>query len=173
MKKQLLTAAAVIFLTLPTAINAQQTGTFQLISLDIGYAPAWQFETNDNVFPQLFALNIRVADGFTAGFQSYSEGSAKTANLFNMKYDLIPGKVRGIVAIGLDKQLFFPDPDDSPPDDSQTETVAGLGFEYVPFARNVAGSVTTEFKIGVHYLFTTDNVASGAVVFNVAFSIGV
>ncbi|MDR1094901.1 MAG: hypothetical protein LBL31_00765 [Spirochaetaceae bacterium] len=169
MKKLLLTAAAVIFLTLPTAINAQQTGTFQLISLDIGYAPAWQFETNDNVFPQLFALNIRVADGFTAGFQSYSEGSEKTANLFNMKYDFIPGKVRGIMAIGIDKQLFFSDPDDS----NQTETVAGLGFEYAPFTRNVAGSVTTEFKIGVHYLFTKDDVASGAVVFNVAFSIGV
>jgi hypothetical protein len=162
MKKQLLAAAAVIFLALPAAVNAQQTGTFQLISFDMGYAPGWQIEQNDSVFPQLFALNIRVADGFTAGFQSYSE-EGNTANLFNMKYDFIPGKVRGILAVGSDKSLFF----------SPATTIAGLGFEYVPFSRNVAGSVTTEFKIGVQYLFAKDDVANGTVAFNIAFGIGV
>jgi hypothetical protein len=164
MKKQLLAVAAVIFLSLPAAVNAQETGTFQLISFDIGYAPSWEFDASDKAFPQLFALNIRVADGFTAGFQSYSEGSPKTANLFNMKYDFVPGKVRGILAVGKDNTLFFSAP---------SKTVAGLGFEYAPFTRNVAGSVTTEFKIGVQYLFTTEDVANGAVAFNVAFGIGV
>jgi hypothetical protein len=163
MKKLLLVAVAVIFLTLPAAVNAQQTGTFQLISFEIGYAPGWQIEQNANMFPQLFALNIRVADGFTAGFQSYAEGSNK-ANLFNMKYDFIPGRVRGILAIGSDTQLFF-SPDNS--------TIAGLGFEYAPFSRNIAGSVTTELKIGVQYLFTKDNVANGTIAFNIAFGIGV
>jgi hypothetical protein len=163
MKKQFFAVAAVIFLTLPAAMNAQQTGTFQLISLDIGYAPGWSFKVSDTAFPQSFALNIKVADGFTTGFQSYIDGAAK-ANLLNMKYDFLPGKVRGIVAIGKAESLF---------DLGSDAIVAGLGFEYIPFTRNIAGSVTTEFKIGVQYLFATEDVTTGAVAFNIAFGIGV
>jgi hypothetical protein len=37
----------------------------------------------------------------------------------------------------------------------------------------VAGSVTTEFKIGVQYLFETQKVSEGAAVFGIAFGIGI
>jgi hypothetical protein len=164
MKKQFLMAAVVVFLALPAAVHAQESGTFQLISFDIGYAPTWEFQGSNSVFLPSFALNIRVADGFTTGFQSYTIASG-AVSLLNMKYDFIPSKVRGVLAIGAD-ELFFGS-------GGTSVTVAGLGFEYIPFTKNVAGSVTTEFKIGLQYLFDTTDVTKGVILFNLAFGIGV
>jgi hypothetical protein len=163
MKKQFLMAAVVVFLALPAAVHAQESGTFQLISFDIGYAPTWEFQGSNSVYLPSFALNIRVADGFTTGFQSYTI-AGDAVSLLNMKYDFIPSKVRGVLAIGSD-DIFF--------GSGTSTTVAGLGFEYIPFTKNVAGSVTTEFKIGLQYLFDTADVTQGVILFNLAFGIGV
>jgi hypothetical protein len=50
--------------------------------------------------------------------------------------------------------------------------VAALGFEYIPFTRNVAGSVTTELKLGMQYLFDATDVSKGAAIFAIALGIG-
>jgi hypothetical protein len=121
-------------------------------------------------FPQTFALNIRVSDSFTVGFQTYSVGTTSTLPLFNMKYDFIPGKARGTLAFGKESGTG------TPPSGvflTVDKPVAALGFEYIPFTRTVAGSVTTEFKIGVQYLFETQDVTKGAAVFGIAFGIGI
>jgi hypothetical protein len=120
-------------LAVPLALNAQTANSFQIVSFDIGYAPAWVFEEGEMKTPQMFALNVRVADNFTVGFQTYSNGSSALP-LLNMKYDFLPGKARGTVAFGKDNGVFL----------SSSPFVAALGFEYAPFTRNVAGSVTTE-----------------------------
>jgi hypothetical protein len=155
----------VLFLGLlaaPLALVAQTAGSFQLVSFDIGYAPGWKFEDSSAVSPQMFTLNVRVSDNFTVGFQTYSDGS-NALPLFNMKYDFLPGKARGTLAFGADGGVFL----------TASNPVAALGFEYIPFTRNVAGSVTTEFKIGVQYLFETEDVSKGAAVFGIAFGIGI
>ena len=163
MKKRFL----VLFLGLigfPLVLSAQTAGSFQLLSFDIGYAPGWVFDTSSMKIPPVFALNVRVADNFTVGFQSYSNGS-DILPLFNMKYDFLPGKARGTLAFGKESSTgVFLDVD---------KKVAALGFEYIPFTRNVAGGVTTEFKIGVQYLFEIEDVSKGAVIFGIAFGIGI
>jgi hypothetical protein len=164
MKKQLL----VLFLGImgfPIALSAQTAGSFQLVSFDIGYAPSWNFDSSIQKNLQLFALNIRVSDSLTVGFQTYSGGVASSLPLFNMKYDFLPGKARGTLAFGKESVsgVIL----------TGNTNVAALGFEYLPFTRNVAGSVTTEFKIAVQYLFQTADVSVGAAVFGIAFGIGI
>jgi hypothetical protein len=56
---------------------------------------------------------------------------------------------------------------------NNNKKVAALGFEYIPFTRNVAGGVTTEFKFGVQYLFQTDDLSRGAAVVGIALGIGI
>jgi hypothetical protein len=157
----------VLFLGLivfPFVLSAQTVDSFQLLSFDIGYAPGWVFDAGEVKNPAAFALNVRMADNFTVGFQSYSEGSGVLA-LLNMKYEFLPGKARGMLAFGKEPaaSVYV----------ANNAFVGALGFEYIPFMRNVAGSVTTEFKIGAQYLFEMSDVSKGAAIFGIMFGIGI
>jgi hypothetical protein len=166
MKKQFV-ALFLGLLLFPLALSAQTVGSFQLLSFDIGYAPTWVFEPSAGEsmrFQPSFALNVRVSDSLTVGFQTYTAGS-NVLPLLNLKYDFLPGKARGTLAFGKEPTTGVFLTADKP--------VAALGFEYVPFTKNVAGSVTTEFKIGVQYLFETQDVSKGAAIFGIAFGIGI
>jgi hypothetical protein len=165
MKKRFL-ALFLGLLAFPLVLSAQQANSFQILSFDIGYAPGWVFDTSTQQIPQMFALNVRVADNFTVGFQTYNQGT-DTLPMFNLKYDFLPGKARGTLAFGKEPgsgtPVFL----------AAAANVAALGFEYIPFTRNVAGGVTTEFKIGVQYLFETTDLSKGAVVFGIALGVGI
>jgi hypothetical protein len=170
MKKRFL----VLFLGLiafPLALSAQTANAFQFVSFDIGYAPGWAFNPGtgrDSMrIPPMFALNVRMADSFTVGFQTYTSGT-DLLPMFNMKYEFLPGKARGILAFGKEKNatgVYV--------DATGGATVGALGFEYIPFTRNLAGSVATEFKIGAQYLFDMTDASNGAAIFGIAFGIGI
>jgi hypothetical protein len=164
MKKQFL----VLLLGLavfPLSLTAQTAASFQLVSFDIGYAPGWGFEQSEVTIPQTFALNVRVSDSLVAGFQNYSAGNGNLP-LFTIKYDFLPGKARGTLAFGAE-------PATNPVFLQSGGPVAAFGFEYIPFTRNVAGSVTTDFKIGIQYLFATGDVSNSAAVFGITLGIGI
>jgi hypothetical protein len=166
MKKQFL----VLFLGLiafPLALSAQTANAFQFVSFDIGYAPGWAFSSGVMGIPPTFALNVRMADSFTVGFQTYSRGTA-LLSMFNMKYDFLPGKARGMLAFGKESN-----PAGVYLSGGSAVTAGALGFEYIPFMRNLAGSVATEFKIGAQYLFDMTDVSHGAAIFCIAFGIGI
>jgi hypothetical protein len=164
----LLAAAGLILV--PLSLSAQTTANanagFQVMSFDIGYAPAW--DTNppaggkNFIAPALFALNVRVANNFLVGFETLTSG-ANIDSYLTMKYNFLP-MLRGTVAFGQTSN-FGAVP-------GTAEPAMGLGFEAVPFARTIAGSVSTEFKLAFQYLAALNDLRESALVFALAFGIG-
>jgi hypothetical protein len=158
----LLLAAGLILV--PLSVSAQAAGAgFQVLSFDIGYAPSWDLDATTNGFisPEYFALNVRVANNLSVGFETLASG-ANTDRYLTVKYNFLPA-VRGTVAFG-QTTLFG--------STSTAEPAIGLGFEAIPFSRTVAGSVSTEFKLVFQYLAATDNIRESGLVFALAFGVG-
>ncbi|MDR1904900.1 MAG: hypothetical protein LBQ88_21790 [Treponema sp.] len=176
MKKLVIGLALAGLILLPLSLSAQTEAAgsgFQIMSIDIGYAPSWDLNLTDNatpdqeafIAPALFGLNIRVADNFIVGVETLtgSNGVAGTDTYLNVKYNFLP-RVRGVVGFG-QTRLFAADV-------TKPEPAAALGFEVIPFTRVAAGSVTTEFKVAFRYLATVTDLKNSGLVFALAFGIG-
>jgi hypothetical protein len=155
--------AAAGLILVPLSASAQATpgaaSGFQIMSFDIGYAPAWKLDANDFVAPALFALNVRVANNFVAGFETLTSGALLDRYL-TMKYSFLP-MVRGTIAFGRSNIFASGGP------------AMGLGFEAIPFTRTVAGSVSTEFKLAFQYLASIDDLSKSGLVFALGFGVGI
>jgi hypothetical protein len=157
----LLAAAGLILVPLSASAQTASAG-FQIVSFDIGYAPSWDLKANNaEETPAFFALNIRVANNLSVGFE-FLDGTAGDDAYFTVKYNFLP-LIRGTVAFG-QTELFTTS--------GSSEPAMGLGFEVIPFSRTVAGSVSTEFKLAFQYLATVDDLSESGLVFALAFGIG-
>jgi hypothetical protein len=163
MKKLIVGLAVVVGLALcPLAANAQAAGGgFQLLSFDIGYAPAYNTSTSALSYSSLFALNIKVANDLIVGFESL--GTSTASSFLTLKYNFLP-ILRGTLAFGNAPGTTLI---------TGSGAVIGFGFEAVPFARTVGGSVSTEFKLIMQYLARADTVTTNsALLFGIAFGVG-
>jgi hypothetical protein len=164
----LLLAAGLILVPLSASAQAAGAG-FQVLSFDIGYAPSWDLNATSGqasfVSPSYFALNVRVANNLSVGFETLSGGTTTTIdNYLTVKYNFLPA-LRGTVAFG-QTRYFAAAPA------TAADPAIGLGFEAIPFSRTVAGSVSTEFKLAFQYIATTADLKNSGLVFALAFGVG-
>jgi hypothetical protein len=165
----LLLAAGLILVPLSASAQAAAGAGFQVLSFDIGYAPSWDLNTTSGqasfVSPTYFALNVRVANNLSVGFETLSGGTTTTLDKYlTVKYNFLPA-LRGTVAFG-QTRYFAAAPA------TAADNAIGLGFEAIPFSRTVAGSVSTEFKLAFQYIATTADLKNSGLVFALAFGVG-
>jgi hypothetical protein len=164
MKKKI--AVVLAILILPVAgLVAQESGSYSILSFDIGYAPLYDFGASgsDPAYqtPAAFGLNIRITDQLSAGFFTYQTGSSGSGgtSLLKIKYDIIP-QARASLSFGYDSA-------------ASGSEVIGLGVEGIPFQRKT-GSLATDFKLGIDYLWTPSaDIGDGKLVFTLAVGVGI
>jgi hypothetical protein len=167
MKKKIL-ALLVALMFLPLAgLAAQDTGnSYSILSFDIGYAPLFDFGNgvgaNNYRTPATFGFNIRVADAFSVGFVTYQQGTVINMSLLKLRYDIIP-QARVAFSYGYDSA-------------GTAGNVVGFGFEGIPFQRKT-GSLATEFKLGIDYLWVPSvaakDISHGKLVFTLGVGVGI
>jgi hypothetical protein len=157
-KRFIVLLSAILFMAPLTNLTAQQAYT--LMSFDVGYGMAFNMGANSDIRTlQNFGINFRVVDPLTIGM-AYKTVGTERIGMLKMKYDIIP-LVRGMVGFG------------STITGAPTMTT-GLGFEIVPFRRQVGG-LFTEFKLVPEYVFrpaVTGNMAGGDLMFGLVLGIG-
>ena len=153
--------AFLLVLLIPVGFAAaQENSGFGIFSFDIGVAPLYRLSDNENDNVTTFGLNLRVAEPLVVGFGLYDGG----LTLLNLKYEVL-SSARILVSLGgvsgATSVLS-----------GGTGAVGGLGFEYAPFRRKISG-LATEFKMGVQYLFLTNSIDEGSLLFTLGFSVGI
>jgi hypothetical protein len=137
MKKTIILLAV---LALPLASAGAQSG-FSVFQADLGYAPAFQPGAGTVGHSWQLGLTVMVNErvGVGVSYVNIADllGLPIAPVLFNLKYRL-QDRLRAVIS-------FTP-----------IGPRAGLGFEYIPFSRT-SGSVGTEIKFLMEYLFVTDD----------------
>jgi len=160
---------------LPLATVSAQQDSFSFMSFDIGYGMNFNMASDNVGSLQSFGINFRVADPIIIGgvFRRTSDGTAAvagqhTSTMLRVMYDIMP-MLRGVLSfgqhsIGTGTGVLY----------------TGLGFEAVPFRRQVGGLVT-EFKMVTEYLFRPDTslpaaqqggIENGTLIFGLVLGIG-
>jgi hypothetical protein len=156
-------------LILGTALSlpAMAANTFEILSVDIGVAPNINVpDFDEQSIPNTFALNLRVADPLSVGFETANRGQAGGhSTVFNFKYDLsvLNGQVTAVISLGDGRgfSAFL-----------QGDAHAGLGFEYTPFSKK-REAISTALKIAPRYIFDTDDASQGVLIIGIAIGLGI
>jgi len=130
-------------LILPLISMHAQEGAFTILSFDIGYGMAYRIDSpNANAITGAtnFGINMRVASPLIigVGYEGYGVGNI---GMLNIKYD-ITRMIRAMLSFGVGNVHTT----------ANTQLFSGLGFEVVPFRRQVSG-LFTEFKLITQYTF--------------------
>lgn len=154
---------------LPLAAISAQEDSFSLMSFDIGFGMSYNMVGSGDVGSlQTFGINFRVADPLIIGgvFRRVTVGATEhSSNMLRVKYDLMP-MVRAMLSFGNHSIAG-----------GAAAAYTGLGFEIVPFRRQIGGLVT-EFKMVTEYLFRPNPTAlqggleNGQLVFGIGVGIG-
>jgi len=155
MKNKIFILIAVAALS-PAVLSAQEA--FNFMSFDIG--SRIQVDTNDSnaVSPlNTFGINFRVASPLIVG-ATYNGAGNQT--MFTIKYDVMP-LVRAAFGFGSVTVL------------ASQQMVTALGFEAIPFRRQVSG-LFTEFKVITMYEFlpAITGIEKGTIQFGLALGVG-
>jgi len=159
---------------LPLANVSAQQDSFSFLSFDIGYGMNFNMASDNIGSLQSFGINFRVADPIIIGgvFRRTSDGTAAaaqhTSTMLRVKYDMMP-MLRGVLSFGQHTIGT-----------GASQLYTGLGFEAVPFRRQVGGLVT-EFKMVTEYLFRPNSglpagqqggMENGSLIFGLVLGIG-
>jgi hypothetical protein len=152
--------AAMVLGSLPVGAQTGSAG-FQYLSLDIGFAPVWDFDpaNPDYVTVSQFGFNVRVSDSLIAGIQLFDYGGT-TSSFLLLKYNVLP-RLRAVAGFGLI-------PPGTPPNPA-----ANIGVEIIPFTRTAGDTVITELKLGLSYVMPFDDPpGKSKILFALALGIG-
>jgi len=165
MRKKLILLSMIAML-LPVAVSAQQGFSFMSFELGGGMG----VRMGDTIHAgglNTFGINFRLADPLIIGV-SFNNGilapgtGTPLGNLtmFNIKYDVMPlvRATMGFGSAGTGSTAFH----------------TGLGFEVIPFRREVGG-LFTEFKLAPRYYFvpaTANGISNGVLLLGLALSVG-
>jgi hypothetical protein len=180
-KKFCFMAAALALVLAPLSLGAQataQTGAtdtatsagnpeFRILSFDIGYAPGWVLDQNEDTTPSLFGLNVRITDKLSAGIQTLIGaigGTTYTDNFLLFKYSFLP-QLRATVGFGAQGDYITSTPTTFLP-------ASSLGIELIPVSRSIGGLAVTEFKVAFKYDSPFEHLDKGKILFALAFGIG-
>jgi len=151
-------------LVLPLIGMHAQENAFSILSFDIGYGMAYWMNPDATPTTAItgatnFGVNVRVANPLIIGV-GYENFGAGNSSMLNIKYDIIR-MIRAMLSFGVGNVHTF----------GTNELLTGLGFEVVPFRRQVS-SLFTEFKMITQYTFAPRIIEEGHLKFGLALSVG-
>jgi hypothetical protein len=157
MKKIVVLLAVLALLPLSQAA-AQSGGTFDVFSFDLGFLQYYEPSTGVSGSNEtLFGFNVKLSDNISAGFYTFYM-SAGTSNVLSLKYQLLE-QVRGVLSVGRESIA--------------NQSLAGLGFEFIPLTRKHGSSFSTEFKLLAEYLIIGADLDKARLYLGLAMGVGV
>ncbi|MCL2374772.1 MAG: hypothetical protein FWC65_05985 [Treponema sp.] len=160
--KKLFFALLVAVLLLPVAgLAAQEEEGFSFMSFNMGLGPAFFMDNSDLEVASTFGVDFRVAGPLIIGFAHHNVDTiGGSANLLRVKYDVLP-QARAVLSFGHGDLIA-----------GSAAPLTGLGFEFIPFRRQVGG-LFTEFKLATDYVFEPElGMGDGVILFGLLLSVG-